>query len=425
MQEIKVPDIGNFASVDVIEVLAKVGDTVIVDQALITLESDKASIEVPSPVTGVLKSLIVKVGDKVSEGSLIAQIEVSQPEAIETAQPTPVALTPVATAVAAPVVAPVTTTAPVLASSTVNRAGVAHASPSVRAFARELGAELNRIQATGPKGRILREDVTRFVKGVMQGTSSSPASASATNGLALLPWPKIDFNQFGVTERKPLTRIQKLSGAYLARNWAMIPHVTQFDEVDITELEALRIRLNKENEKAGLKVTLLAFLMKAVVAALKKYPTFNSSLDGEELILKQYFHIGFAADTPNGLVVPVVRDCDQKGVLQIAQETAELAKLARDGKLKPEQMQGGCFSVSSLGGIGGQHFTPIVNAPEVAILGVSKGIIKPQWDGKQFNPCLMLPLSLSYDHRVIDGALGARFITFLNQMLNDMRRALI
>ncbi|MEG3791770.1 dihydrolipoyllysine-residue acetyltransferase, partial [Lysobacter sp. CCNWLW3] len=307
---------------------------------------------------------------------------------------------------------------------------VPYASPAVRLFARELGVDLAQVAGSARGGRISKEDVQSFVKGVMQGgaaPAAAGAAASLGGGLNLLPWPKVDFSKFGETETKPLSRIQKLSGANLARNWAMIPHVTQHDDADITDLEALRVALNKENEKAGLKLTMLAFLMKASVAALQKYPTFNASLDasGENLTLKKYFHIGFAADTPNGLVVPVVRDCDKKGVLQIAKETGELAAKAREGKLGPADMSGGCFSISSLGGIGGTAFTPIVNAPEVAILGVSKSATKPVWDGKQFAPRLILPLSLSYDHRVIDGAAAARFTAYLGQLLSDMRRVLL
>jgi pyruvate dehydrogenase E2 component (dihydrolipoamide acetyltransferase) len=309
---------------------------------------------------------------------------------------------------------------------------VPYASPAVRLFARELGVDLSQVAGSERGGRIGKEDVQKFVKSVMEGGVAAPAGAAPVaggggGGLNLLPWPKIDFTKFGEIETKPLSRIQKLSGANLARNWAMIPHVTQHDDADITELEELRVALNKENEKAGIKLTMLAFLMKASVAAMQKYPTFNASLDasGENLVLKKYFHIGFAADTPNGLVVPVVRDVDKKGVLQIAQETSELAKKARDGKLGPADMSGGCFSISSLGGIGGTKFTPIVNAPEVAILGVSKSAIRPVWDGKQFAPRLILPLSLSYDHRVVDGAAAARFAAYLAQLLADMRRVLL
>jgi len=304
---------------------------------------------------------------------------------------------------------------------------VPYASPAVRLFARELGVDLAQVPGSERGGRITREDVQQFVKAALQGGVSAAAPVGGGGGLNLLPWPKVDFAKFGPVETRELTRIQKLSGANLARNWAMIPHVTQHDDADITELEALRVQLNKENEKAGLKLTMLAFLMKASVVALQKFPNFNASLDasGENLTLKKYFHIGFAADTPNGLVVPVVRDCDKKGVFQIAKETSELAAKAREGKLSPADMSGGCFSISSLGGIGGTKFTPIVNAPEVAILGVSKSAMRPVWDGKQFEPRLILPLSLSYDHRVIDGAAAARFAAFLAQLLGDMRRAML
>ncbi|WP_216092466.1 dihydrolipoyllysine-residue acetyltransferase, partial [Burkholderia sola] len=303
-----------------------------------------------------------------------------------------------------------------------------HASPSVRKFARELGVEVARVQGSGPKGRITKEDVTGFVKGVMTGQRAAPAAAAAPAGggeLNLLPWPKVDFSKFGPFEAKPLSRIKKISGANLHRNWVMIPHVTNNDEADITELEALRVQLNKEHEKAGVKFTMLAFVIKAVVAALKKFPTFNASLDGDNLVFKQYFHVGFAADTPNGLVVPVIRDADKKGLVDIAKEMSDLSKAAREGKLKPDQMQGGCFSISSLGGIGGTNFTPIINAPEVAILGLSRGQMKPVWDGKQFVPRLMLPLSLSYDHRVIDGAEAARFNAYLGALLGDFRRIIL
>jgi pyruvate dehydrogenase E2 component (dihydrolipoamide acetyltransferase) len=304
-----------------------------------------------------------------------------------------------------------------------------HASPSVRKFARELGVDVGRVAGTGPKGRITQEDVTAFVKGVMTGQAKAPAAAAAPAGgggeLGLLPWPKVDFTKFGPIDPKPLSRIKKISGANLHRNWVMIPHVTNNDEADITELEELRVKLNKENEKSGVKITMLAFVIKAVVSALKKFPTFNASLDGDNLVFKQYYHVGFAADTPNGLVVPVIRDCDKKGLIEIAKEMADLSKAAREGKLKPDQMQGGCFSISSLGGIGGTHFTPIINAPEVAILGLSRGAMKPVWDGKQFVPRLTLPLSLSYDHRVIDGAEAARFNAYLSGILADFRRVIL
>ncbi len=434
MTDIKLPDIGNFDEVDVIEIAVAVGDTVAKDDTLLTLESDKASMDVPSDVAGVIKEILVKVGDKIKEGDFIFRIEASdaaapqapaaapKTEAPVVAAPAPKAEAPKPAPVAAPVAAPAATTA--------NQVNLdfsgAHASPSVRAFARELGADLNQVKGSGPKLRIMREDVVAHVKSIMSGTGSVGSIATTNGGgLSLLAWPKVDFEKFGAITREPLSRIKKISGANLARNWAMIPHVTQFDESDVTDLEAFRVMLNKENEKSGKKVTMLAFLVKACVHALQTFPTFNSSLDGDDLILKNYFHIGFAADTPNGLVVPVIRDCDKKSVIEIAAEMGELAKLARDGKLKPDQMQGGCFTISSLGGIGGTAFTPIINAPEVAILGVSRSIMKPVWNGKEFEPRLMLPLSLSYDHRVVDGALGARFIVHLNQCLTDMRRVLV
>jgi pyruvate dehydrogenase E2 component (dihydrolipoamide acetyltransferase) len=336
--------------------------------------------------------------------------------------------------------APASRQPPVRAEPAAEAAGFKpHASPSVRKFARELGVDLSRVRGSGPKGRVLQQDVQAFVKGIVTGAAPAPAAAgpaAAGTGLALLPWPQVDFAKFGPIETQPLSRIKKISGANLARNWVMIPHVTNNEEADITELEAFRVQLNKENAAgegkgppgsagAGAKVTMLAFLIKAVVAALRRHPEFNASLDGDHLVLKRYFHIGFAADTPNGLVVPVIRDADQKGIFDLARETAELARQAREGKLKPADMQGGCFSISSLGGIGGTHFTPIINAPELAILGVSKSQMKPVWDGKVFQPRLMLPLSLSYDHRVIDGAAAARFNAFLAALLADFRRAML
>ncbi len=451
--EVKVPDIGDFKDVPVIELFVKSGDTVKADDSLVSLESDKATMDVPAPAAGTVKELKVKLGDKLSEGSLILLLETAAAATAASPSPAPtharaaVPSTPppasdkgsatVATATparqpaasaaaasppAAPMVAPAT---PVDAEAFKR----AHASPSVRAFARELGVDLSQVKGSGPSTRILREDVQAYIKQVMSGAAAAgPAAAGSVTGggsLNLLPWPKVDFAKFGPVEARPLSRIKKISGANLARNWVMIPHVTQFDEADITELEALRVRLNKENEKSGVKLTMLAFLIKASVAALKKFPDFNASLDGDNLMLKQYYHIGFAADTPNGLVVPVIRNADQKGVLQIAQEMGELSAKAREGKLGPAEMQGGCFSISSLGGIGGTAFTPIINAPEVAILGVSKSLIKPVWDGKQFAPRLILPMSLSYDHRVIDVAAGARFTSHLAQLLADLRRTLL
>ncbi|MDR6517565.1 pyruvate dehydrogenase E2 component (dihydrolipoamide acetyltransferase) [Variovorax paradoxus] len=437
--EVKVPDIGDFKDVAVIEVLVKVGDTIKAEQSLITVESDKASMEIPSSAAGVLKELKVKVGDTVNIGDLIAVLE----GAAGSAAPAPAAAaaapaTATASAPAPAASAPAPAAAPAAAAPahnpTVAPTGkLPHASPSVRKFARELGVPLEEVKGSGPKGRITQEDIQSFTKAVMSGqvsTKASAAKAPAGGGadgaaLGLIPWPKVDFTKFGTVERKELSRIKKLSGANLHRNWVMIPHVTNNDEADITELEAFRVSTNKENEKSGVKVTMLAFVIKAVVAALKKFPEFNTSLDGDQLVYKQYYHIGFAADTPNGLVVPVLKDADKKGILQISAEMGELAKKARDGKLGSADMQGGCFSISSLGGIGGTHFTPIINAPEVAILGLSKSAMKPVWDGKQFVPRLTLPLSLSYDHRVIDGALAARFNAYLGQVLADYRRILL
>jgi pyruvate dehydrogenase E2 component (dihydrolipoamide acetyltransferase) len=450
LKEALVPDIGDFSDIPVIEILVKVGDTVAKDQGLVTLESDKATMEVPAPFAGTVREIKVKLGDNVSEGSVVALIEsgdaaaaapapASQPAASAPAPAAPVAAPP------APAAAPPSAPAPAApAAAAPMGAGlppvrfeadavlpekVPYASPAVRLFARELGVDLSRVAGSARGGRISKEDVQNFVKAALQGGGGAApaAAASAGGGLNLLPWPKVDFAKFGEIEVRELSRIKKISGANLARNWAMIPHVTQHDDADITDLEALRVQLNKENEKAGIKLTMLAFLMKAVVQALKTYPDFNASLDadGANLVLKKYFHIGFAADTPNGLVVPVIRDVDKKGVIEIARETSELAKKARDGKLGPAEMSGGCFSISSLGGIGGTGFTPIVNAPEVAILGVSKSAMKPVWDGSQFAPRLILPLSLSYDHRVIDGAAAARFTATLAQLLADMRRVLL
>ncbi len=455
MAEIKealVPDIGDYSDIPVIEILVAVGDTVKKDQGLVTLESDKATMEVPSSVAGVVKEIKVKVGDSLSEGKVVALIEVAEeaakpaaaaaPAKVEAAAETgakvePVAVAPVADKLAqreiqqdAALPAGRPSTPPVQFNAEgVLPSKVPYASPAVRVFARELGVDLLQLSGSEKGGRITKGDVQKFVKAVLGGgvPAAAGGAVAAGGGLNLLPWPKVDFSKFGETEVQPLSRIKKISGANLARNWAMIPHVTQFDQADITELEALRVQLNKENEKAGIKLTMLAFLIKASAAALKKFPEFNASLDasGENLTLKKYFHIGFAADTPNGLVVPVIRDVDKKGVVQIAQETGELARKARDGKLGPADMSGGCFSISSLGGIGGTAFTPIVNAPEVAILGVSKSSIQPVWNGKEFAPKLQLPLSLSYDHRVIDGALAARFTTYLGQVLADMRRVLL
>ena len=434
--EVRIPDIGDFKDVSVIELLVKVGDTIKAEQSLITVESDKASMEIPSSGAGVLKELKVKIGDVVNIGDLLAVLEGSVPAAVPAAPPAASPATVSATAVvAAPTAAPASAPAalvPAHEPMAASTGSLPHASPSVRKFARELGVPLAEVKGQGLKGRITFDDVQAFTKAVMAGetrtqaqAAKAPVASSGGGELNLLPWPKVDFTRFGPVERKDLSRIKKISGANLHRNWVMIPHVTNNDEADITELEAFRVSTNKENEKSGAKVTMLAFVVKAVVSALKKFPDFNTSLDGDQLVYKQYFHIGFAADTPNGLVVPVLRDADKKGILQISQEMGDLAKKARDGKMGPADMTGGCMSISSLGGIGGTHFTPIVNAPEVAILGLSKGSMKPVWDGKAFVPRLMLPLSLSYDHRVIDGASAARFNAYLGQVLADYRRILL
>jgi len=436
--QVLVPDIGDFKDVEVIEVLVAEGDAVQAEQSLITVESDKASMEIPSSHAGVVKRIAVKVGDKVAQGS---EILVLEPAGGETAEsPAPAASAPDTAeprkqaqqseeAAAAPegegamASRPVERSSPTEAYADDTPANkLPYASPSVRKFARELGVDLTRVAGSGDKGRITADDVRGFVKKAMASGAPQAGAAPAGGGLSVIDWPKVDFTKFGPVEAKPLSRIKKISGANLHRNWVMIPHVTNNDQADITELEALRVALNKENQKSGIKVTMLAFLIKAVVAALKKFPEFNASLDGDNLVYKQYYHIGFAADTPNGLVVPVIRDADKKGVIELATETAELAALAREGKLLPAQMQGGCFSISSLGGIGGTSFTPIINAPEVAILGVSRSSHMPVWDGQAFQPRLMLPLSLSYDHRVIDGAAAARFNAYLAGLLADFRR---
>jgi len=441
--EVLVPDIGDFDEVAVIEVMVKVGDVIKLEQSLITVESDKASMEIPSSHAGVVKDLKVKLGDKVSKGSLVALVQVAG----GAAAPAPVAAPAAAAAAPAPAPASAVASAPAPAAAspapaalpahdpTAAKGALPHASPSIRRLARDLGVPLAEVAGSGPKGRITQLDVQGFVKSVMAGAvqtalqkAKAPAPAAAGGGEAfpgLLPWPKVDFAKFGPIERKDLSRIQKISGANLHRNWVVIPHVTNHDDADITDLEAFRVQLNKENEKSGVKVTMLAFMIKAAVAALKKFPQFNASLDGEQLVLKNYFHIGFAADTPNGLVVPVIKDADKKGVFQISTEMGELAKKARDGKLGPADMSGGCFSISSLGGIGGRYFTPIINAPEVSIMGVCKSTIEPRWDGKQFAPRLILPLSLSWDHRVIDGAAAARFNVYFASLLADFRRILL
>ena len=432
----RVPDIGDFKDVAVIELLVKPGDTVKLEQSLFTVESDKASMEIPSPAAGVIKELKVKIGDTVNIGDLVAVLEGSAgnaPAAVAPAAPAASAAPVPAAAVAAaapPATAIASASVPAHQPGT-PAAGLPHASPSVRKFARELGVPLDEVRGTGPKGRITQDDIQGFTKAVMGGATQTKAQAAKApaassggsgEGLNLLPWPKVDFAKFGPVERKDLSRIKKISGANLHRNWVVIPHVTNHDDADITDLEAFRVQFNKENEKSGVKVTMLAFMIKAAVAALKKFPEFNSSLDGDQLVLKNYFHIGFAADTPNGLVVPVIRDADQKGIVQISQEMGDLAKKARDGKLGPADMTGGCFSISSLGGIGGRYFTPIINAPEVAIMGVCKSSTEPKWDGTQFAPRLMLPLSLSWDHRVIDGASAARFNVYFASLLADFRR---
>lgn len=445
--EVKVPDIGDFKEVEVIELMVKVGDTVKVDQSLVTVESDKASMEIPSSHAGVVTEIKVKIGDKIAEGSLLVIIEASAATVAAVAAPAVAASAPVAAPAAVAPVAPVAsvTTAAVAAPSAPAPAAVAvaasassvvtsasaHASPSIRKFARELGIDLGRVQGTAAKGRISQEDVQNFVKGIMAGSTAAPALAAASNGsgagLNLLAWPSLDFSKFGATELLPLSRIKKLSGPNLHRNWVMIPHVTHFDEADITDLEEFRKSSNAAMVKSGIKLTMLAFVIKASVAALKKFKAFNASLDatGENLILKSYYNIGFAADTPNGLMVPVIKNADQKTLSQIAVEMGELSAQARDGKLKPADMQGATFTISSLGGIGGTAFTPIINAPEVAILGLSKSSMKPVWDGKQFVPRLILPMSLSYDHRVIDGAMAAKFSAYLGDVLSDLRKTLL
>jgi pyruvate dehydrogenase E2 component (dihydrolipoamide acetyltransferase) len=436
--EVKVPDIGDFKEVDVIEILVKPGDSVAKEASLITVESDKATMEIPSPVAGVVKELRVKLGDKVAEGSMILLLEASAGEA-PAAQPTkpaeiaapsaPAPAKPAAAPAPEPAVVPIPRPAPVPLEPVAEvPAFKAHASPSVRKFARELGADLAKVQGSGPKGRITQEDVQAFVKGVMtQAPARAPAASAGGLAFDLPQWPQVDFAKFGPVELKPLSRIKKFSGANLHRNWVSIPHVTQFDEADITDLEAFRKDSGAASEKQGFKLTLLAFLIKACVTALRQYPEFNASLErgGENLVLKKYFHIGVAVDTPDGLVVPVIRDADRKGVYDLARELAEVSKLARDKKLKPGDMQGGTFSISSLGGIGGTAFTPIINAPEVAILGVSRSAMRPVYKEGQFVARLLLPLSLSYDHRVIDGAAAARFTSYLASVLSDIRRSLL
>jgi pyruvate dehydrogenase E2 component (dihydrolipoamide acetyltransferase) len=432
--EVHVPDIGDFKDVAVIEIFVKPGDAIKMEQSLITVESDKAAMEIPSSAAGVLKELKVKVGDKINIGDLLAILEGTVVSVVP-AVPVTAALSVAATAEVSAIAAAPSIVASAVAAPAHNPGasilGLPHASPSVRKFARELGVPLEEVKGNGPKGRITQDDVQVFTKAVMAGATQTKAQAAkapaGSDGaaLGLIPWPKVDFAKFGPIERKEMGRIKKISGANLLRNAIMIPAVTNHDDADITELEAFRVSTNKENEKSGVKVTMLAFLIKACVAALKKYPEFNSSLDGDALVYKNYWHIGFAADTPNGLMVPVIRDADKKGILQISQEMGELAKKARDGKLSPAEMTGATFTISSLGGIGGKYFTPIINAPEVAILGVCKSTHEPVWDGKQFVPRLMLPLSLTWDHRVIDGAAAARFNAYLGQILGDFRRVLL
>jgi pyruvate dehydrogenase E2 component (dihydrolipoamide acetyltransferase) len=436
--QVVVPDIGDFTDVAVIEIFVKPGDAVKVEQSLITVESDKASMEIPCSHAGTVSQVLVKLGDKVNKGTPIVLLQgaggVPSPAL-------PASASGATRAAAAPAVAALAPAASAPAPAVpahdpaADKGKLPHASPSVRKLARELGVPLAEVAGTGPKGRITQADVQGFVKGVMSGAvqtaaqkAKAPAAAAPVGAMpGILPWPQVDFTKFGEIERKDLSRIKKISGANLHRNWVLIPHVTNHDDADITELEALRVQLNRENEKSGIKVTMLAFLIKASVAALKKFPEFNASLDGEQLVYKKYFHIGFAADTPNGLVVPVIKDADKKGILQISQEMSELAKKARDGKLGPADMSGGCFSISSLGGIGGRYFTPIINAPEVAIMGVCRSSTEPRWseEKEKFVPRLMLPLSLSWDHRVIDGAAAARFNAYFAQILADFRRVML
>ncbi len=410
MKQVLVPDIGDYKGVSVIEVMVKVGDAINVDDTLLTLETDKAAMDVPSPYAGVVKELHVEIGDKISQGSLILVMESSDATASATEQPAAVSA-PAVVVAAAPIAAPAA--APIVSSG-----GTAHASPAIRRFARELGVNISQVKGSGEKGRVTKDDVQNYVKSAL----TQPRAATGGNGLQVLDMPSFDFAKFGAIETKPLSRIQKISGANLHRNWVTIPHVTQFDEADITDMEAFRKQLGAEYAKQNIKITPLAFMLKAVVAALQKFPKFNASLDGENLILKQYFHIGVAVDTPDGLMVPVLRDVDKKGIVQLAQELGEISARARDKKITANDMQGGCFTISSLGGIGGTAFTPIINAPEVAILGVSRSSMKPVYQDGVFVPRLMLPLSVSYDHRVIDGAAAARFTVYLAQMLSDIRR---
>ena len=430
IKQVLVPDIGDYKDVDIIEVMVKTGDTIKAEDNLVTLETDKAAMDVPSPYSGVVKEVKVKVGDKVSEGSLILLLEsgdtASAPQTANAASASaPAAVAPAVVAPEAPAVSSQPAEKPasvqrIDTSQPVASGGKAHASPAIRRFARELGVQIGQVKGSGEKGRVTKDDVQQFVKNAL----AQPRGAAGGNGLHVLPLPVVDFAKFGAIETKPLSRIKKISGANLHRNWVTIPHITQFDEADITEMEVFRKELNTEYAKQKIKITPLAFMLKAVVVALQQFPEFNASLDagGENLVLKRYFHIGVAVDTPNGLMVPVLRDVDKKGIVQLAKELGEISAKARDLKITAAEMQGGCFSISSLGGIGGTAFTPIINAPELAILGVSKAIIKPMHQDDTFVARLMLPLSLSYDHRVIDGAAAARFIVFLSQVLSDTRR---
>ena len=424
MQQLMVPDIGDFKDLPVVEVLIKAGDVVAVEQPLIVLESDKAVMDVPSTLSCTIREVLIKPGDKVSRGSVIAHIEPAGEGAATPAAPVAPEVAPVA-AKAEPLVAapaPSVQAAPVSAAEEIRKPQLALAGPAVRKLARELAVDLDQVPASGPNGRVLREDVLAFVKAQRE---QPMAAAKLGGGLDLLPWPQVDFAQFGHVERRTLSRIKRISAANLHRNWVSIPHVTNHSQADVTELEALRVQLNGEAREGQAKVTLLAFLIKACVAALQRFPQFNVSLEGDEVVQKHYFHIGFAADTPNGLVVPVIRDAERKGIAALAQEMAELSQLARAGKLSPAQMQGGCFSISSLGGIGGGHFTPIINAPEVAILGVGRAELQPRWNGSAFEPRLQLPLSLSWDHRAVDGAEAGRFLAYLATLLGDFRRVLV
>lgn len=429
---ITLPDIGDYKDVPVVEILVKAGDSVSIEDPLLTVESDKATMEVPSPAAGIVKELKIDVGSKVSQGSVLMLLEATasaarpaeaQPKvaAPEPAVPAPVPATP---AVAPQPAAPALQALPSVGAGNVDVAAGAHATPSVRAFARELGVDLAAVRPTGAKGRILREDVSAHVKSALAGAASGATSGSGI-GAGLPSWPAIDYEKFGPVERQPLSRIQKISGGNLSRNWLTIPHVTNFDKADVTGLEEFRVMLNGEKRNPDVKVTMVAFLIKASALALKAFPRFNASLDGEELVMKKYVHVGFAADTPKGLMVPVIRDCDRKGILEIAAEMRALADKARDGALSAGDMQGGCFSVSSLGGVGGAGFTPIINAPEVAILGAGRSAFEAVWDGKAFQPRLILPISLSWDHRVVDGVAAARFLGHIATLLGDFRRAML